>query len=109
MKVQERAKYFEELARKQERIISALVPLLRVEWTEEIRQVAVSPFWTQYAFITLGACSESLIAFHVRYSTDQPSLGNKRDKYSVLTCEEAKRQPGLYASPEFVKRLLSLT
>lgn len=56
MKIHEKAKYFEALARKREGIISVLVPLLRVEWTPEIRHQAGSPFWTQYAFVTFGTC-----------------------------------------------------
>jgi hypothetical protein len=108
MKIHEKSKYFEALARKREGIISVLVPLLRVEWTPEIRHQTGSPFWTQYAFVTVGSCQETLVAFHVRYSTDQPSLANRRDKYSVLTCEEAKRQPAAYGSPAFLTRLHSL-
>lgn len=108
MKIHEKATYFEGLARKREHIISILVPMLGTQWTREILHNASSPFWTQYAFITASSCQETLVAFHVRYSTDQPSLGNKRDKYIVLTCEDAKRQPAAYASAEFWAQLHSL-
>lgn len=109
MKIHEKARYYEDLARKRERIISALVPLLQVEWAPETRNdEAGALFWTQHAFITEGRHQEMLIAFHVRYSKAQPSLGNKRDRYSVLTCDEVKRQPASYVSAAVLKRLQSL-
>jgi hypothetical protein len=94
MKLHEKASRFESLALRHKHHLTAVLELMndQFQWTPPTDH---GSYTVQYAWIKRSKM-RSIVAYHVKYTTAQSSIGNRFDKWETRTLEEVLKHNEQY-------------